>query len=222
MTNRVANSAAFAPQTPPRHVAGLDAHFQRRLGAVIAEGREIWDRFDLEVRQNDFHPFVPADYARVMQGLVALRGEQLRFLEWGSATGVITILADLLGYDAYGIELDPRLVEVARGLATRHGSAAKFQAGSLFPAGYDYHGAGGDHRTGTLGDGESAYLRLGRTLADFNVVYGYPWDGEEAVMHDLMRRHGAPGAWLMLPGGDEGVRIFRNGVEVRKLDALAC
>ena len=28
------------------------------------------------------------------------RGPGLRFLEWGAATGVITIIADLLGFDA--------------------------------------------------------------------------------------------------------------------------
>jgi hypothetical protein len=181
------------------------------MAAVIRDGREAWERFDRVVRQRGFHPFVPADYEAVLERLAGLRALGLRFLEWGSATGVITILADLLGFEAYGVELDPRLVEAARALAARHGSAARFVAGSLFPAGYRYRPPGGDPRTGTLGDGDSAYARLGHPLHDFHVVYGYPWDGEEPVMHDLMRRHGAPDARLLLAGGTERVRVFRGG-----------
>jgi hypothetical protein len=206
----VASSAA--PATSPLALP-IDAELRARIDAVIADGREIWARFDRVVRGKGFHPFVPADYERVLEGLAALRAPGLRFLEWGSATGVITILADLLGFEAYGIELDARLVEVARALAERHGSGARFAAGSLFPPGYRFRGRDGDPRTGTLGDGESAYRQLGRPLMDFDVVYGYPWDGEEPVMHDLMRRYGAPGARLIVAGGDTGLRVFRGGVQ---------
>lgn len=201
-------TSSTAPPAPP---AGVDPGLQARLAEVIRDGREMWARFDRTVRQDGFHPFVPADYDAVLRALAALHAPGLRFLEWGSATGVITILADLLGFEAYGIELDPRLVEAARALAARHGSAARFAAGSLFPTGYHYLPASGDPRTGTLGSGESAYARLGHPLHDFQVVYGYPWDGEEPVMHDVMRRHGAPGARLVVAGGTEGVRVFRGG-----------
>jgi hypothetical protein len=189
---------------------GVDDALGARLAAVIEDGRGIWERFDHEVRSRGFHPFVPGNYERVLQGLVSVRAPGLRFLEWGSATGVITVLADLLGFEAYGIELDARLVEVARALAARHGSAARFAAGSLFPPGYRFEDRNGDPRTGTLGDGESAYHRLGRRLIDFDVVYGYPWDGEQQVMLDLMRRYGAPGARLLLLDGT-GLHLFRDG-----------
>jgi hypothetical protein len=125
---------------------------------------------------------------------------------------VIAIMADLLGFDACGIELDERLVEVARGLACRHGSGARFAAGSFFPAGYRFSDSEGDARIGTLGYGTPAYAALGRSLADFDVVYGYPWDGEGPILHDLMRRHGAPGARLVMLSGVDGVRVFRDGV----------
>ena len=164
----------------------------------------------MEVRRNDWHPFVPADYERVLEALVAQRGPGLRFLEWGSATGVITIMADLLGYEAWGIELDPALVEVARGLASRYGSGARFAAGSFIPSGYRYRPADGDARLGTIGHGASAYPELRHPLEDFDVVYAYPWGGEEAMMIDLMRAYGGRGARLLLHGGD-GVRVYRDG-----------
>jgi hypothetical protein len=188
----------------------IDAELRARIAALSDEGWAIWERFDVDVRQNDWHPFVPADYERVLEALVAHRGPGLRFLEWGSATGVITIMAELLGFEAYGVELDPALVEVARELAARYGSGARFVAGSFIPAGYRYRPADGDGRLGTIGHGASAYPELRHPLEDFDVVYAYPWGGEEGMMVDLMRTYGARGARLLLHGSD-GVRVYRDG-----------
>jgi hypothetical protein len=178
----------------------LDPVLRARLHALAEEGREIWDRFDMEVRQNGFHPFVAADYENVLQALLALRAPGLRFLEWGSATGIITIMADLLGFEAYGIELDARLADTARELARKHGSSARFAAGSFLPAGYRYRPRHGDGRLGTIGDGVSGYRELGVPLDDFDLVYAYPWGGEEPMMLDLMRTYGGRDARLLLHG----------------------
>lgn len=204
-------SQGEGPEGGREELAGLAPEDAARLARLLDEGQEIWDRFDLEVRQANWHPFVAADYKRVLRALAALRAPGLRFLEWGSATGVITIMADLLGYEAYGIELDARLVETARGLAERFESRARFAAGSFLPTGYRWRPRGGDGRTGTIGEGRSGYLELHHPLDDFDVVYGYPWSGEEAMMMDLMRRYGAPHALLLLHGGTDGLRVFRNG-----------
>ena len=171
-----------------------------RIDDLVAEGWEIFHRFDTEVRTNHWHPFVAADYDRMVEALIPLRAPGLRFLEWGSATGVITIIADLLGFEAYGIELDGSLGELAR----KHGSGAHFVQGSFLPSGYRWRSSSGDERIGTIGYGESAYPRMGHPLEDFDVVYGYPWDGEEPMMRDLMRRYGAPGATLLLHGAESG------------------
>src|SRR5690606_7338127 len=104
------------------------------------------------------------------------------------ATGVIAITADLLGFEACGIEIDATLVEIARDLAERHGSGARFAAGSMIPAGYEWRSSDGDTRLGTIESGESGYPQLGRPLAEFDLVYGYAWSGEDEMMMDLMRR----------------------------------
>jgi hypothetical protein len=182
-----------------------------RVAELSEVGWEIWSRFDEEVRSRDWHPFVPADYDHVVDALVALWRPGLRFLEWGSATGVITIAADLIGYEACGIELDPDLVDTARELADRFGSDATFAPASFLPAGYVWRPSHGDGRIGTIGQGESGYPILGHPLEDFDVVYGYPWPGEEPMMHDLMRCYGGRGARLIVNGGAERVRIFRDG-----------
>jgi len=45
----------------------------------------------------------------------------------------------------------------------------------------------GDARMGTIGYGPSAYGELGLALDDFDLVYAYPWGGEEPMMLDLSR-----------------------------------
>jgi hypothetical protein len=183
----------------------------RRLDALCADGWEIWRRFDDTFRRHHFHPFVPADYDVTRNLLLSLRAPGCRFLEWGSATGIITIMADMMGFDACGIEIDSSLVASAREVASRHRSAARFVVGSFLPAGYRFRTHDGDRRTGTIGDGPSGYVELGRPLEDFDVVFGYPWGGEEAVMLDVMRQYGRPDARLLLYDSDNSVRVYRGG-----------
>jgi len=189
----------------------VDDHLRARLEALCAEGWALWDRFTEELGLERFHPFVAADYEVVLEALLRHRGPGLRFLEWGSATGVITVMADLLGFEAYGIELDPDLVATARDLARKFDSRAQFAAASFFPEGYRWRATDGDDRTGTLGTGPSGYLALGHSLDEFDVVFAYGWDGEEPVMLDVMKRYGRPDALLLLHSATSGVGAWRCG-----------
>jgi hypothetical protein len=191
----------------------LDARLSARLTSLFDEGWQIWESFDARVRRTTWHPFIPADYEGVLQALLPLRKPGRRFLEWGSAAGVITITADLLGFDACGIEIDTELVGLARALAARSGSRARFAEGSFLPAGYAFKPRDGDGRIGTIGRAASGYLALGRALDDFEVVYAYPWDGEQPMMLDLMSRYGSPDAFFLL-NGPQGVTVYRGGRRV--------
>jgi hypothetical protein len=191
-----------------------DDILDQRLDALIEDGWDIWQRFDVGVRQRRFHPFVPADYDVARKVLASLDPPGRRFLEWGSATGIITIMADMMGFDACGIEIDSTLVAIAREAAAKHGSNARFVAGSFLPTGYRFRAGEGDGRTGTIEDsGPSGYLELGKPLEDFDVVFGYPWGGEEALMLDVMQRYGRADALLLLADSDNTVRIYRGGRE---------
>lgn len=192
-------------------VPALDAELGVRIEALCEEGRDFWHRFDAEVRQDEFHPFVAADYAPVLAALVSLRKPGRTFLEWGSATGVITIMADLLGFDACGIELDSALVDEGRKVASRWGSNARFAAGSFVPMGWEWKRPGGNGRHGTIGEGRSGYLELGRALDDFEVVYAFPWMGEEPMLLDLMRSRGGRDAYFVLHTVHDGTTIYRGG-----------
>ncbi|MHB0950047.1 MAG: class I SAM-dependent methyltransferase [Gemmatimonadaceae bacterium] len=192
--------------------AALDA----RLDQLCAEGWEIWERFDNTVRERGFHPFVAADYDVVRAALRPLRGPGRRFLEWGSASGIITVMADMMGFDACGIEVDGALVETARAIAARHGSGARFVRGSFLPTGYEWQSGDGDSRTGTIAWGPSGYLELGRALDEFDVVFGYPWAGEAPLMRDLMQRYGRRDALLLIYDVDGGIYTWRGGREALK------
>ena len=191
-----------------------DAALATRLDALCAEGWAIFEHFDRTVREVSFHPFVAADYEDVRAVLLSMRAPGVRFLEWGSASGVITIMADMMGFEAYGIELNGQLVQTARDLAARHHSGARFVEGSFLPTGYQWRPRDGDGRTGTIGDGPSGYLQLGRALDEFDIVFGYPWGGEEPLMHDVMQRYGRRDAVLLLHDANDGVRAFRGGREI--------
>lgn len=208
-------SRMIEPVVPHASTTGiaLAGPVAAQLAELIDEGWAIFERFDADVRQKRFHPFVPADYDQVLRALLALRAPGQRFVEWGSATGVITIMASLLGFDAYGIELDPSLGRIARELAARFHSPAVFVDGSFIPTGYRWRPATGDGRSGTIGDGPSAYPVIGHPLEDFDVVYAYPWGGEEPMMLDLMRAYGRRGGLLLLQG-DGGVRVYRDGRQI--------
>ena len=97
-------------------------------------------------------------------------------------------------------------------MAARFDSGAQFVTGSFLPTGY--RRLGGDGASETIGDGPSGYLQLGRALDDFDVVFGYPWDDDAPLMHDLMRQYGRPDALLLLNDTARGVRAFRGGREL--------
>lgn len=206
---------AIAPELPPHDNSPADRisdqEMRERVDALCREGWDIWERFAERSMERPFHPFVAADYDAVSRALWPYRGTGLRFLEWGSATGVITVMADLLGMEASGIELDSGLMATAHSLAEQFDSEAKFALGSFLPTGYQWRGSDGDQRTGTLGSGPSGYLQLGRALDEFDIVFGFPWDGEISTMLDVMQSYGRPDALLLIYSASDGIHSYRGG-----------
>lgn len=177
-----------------------------RIPDLLREGHALWRDY-CQSRASEFHRVIPADQAAAVDALAAQRPHAHTFLELGSATGVITILADLLGYEAYGIEIEPDLVRAAEDLAARTGSSATFVEGSFVPPDYrdEVHLLESDYLTPV--EGADAYDELGLDLADFDLVYAYPWPGEEDWLIELVTRYGGPRTRLM-------IYTVRDGFEV--------
>jgi len=159
-----------------------------------------------------YHPLVHADYRHVARALAHLRPGAQRFLEWGSGVGTISIMADMFGYEAFGIERDARLVTRAEALAERFESRANFAVGSYVPSDLqdDPEFQNADFLTST--EGEPAYEELGERLADFDMIYAFPWPGEEELHLEIMRRCARPGSLLLLYASTDGIRLYQNGM----------
>jgi predicted O-methyltransferase YrrM len=132
------------------------------------------------------------------------------FCEWGSGFGVVAMLASIAGFDACGIEIEPDLVAEARSLARDLGIDADFLPGSFLPEGSEHLADRTEEFAWLRSDAASAYEDLGLDPEDFDVVFAYPWPGEEHVLLHLFDRTAADGALLVTYQGAEGVRIRRK------------
>lgn len=181
--------------------------------ALIADARARID--ELEDKSRAAMPaFVPSDFELAARALAAIRAADLsmgrQFLEWGSGIGTITCLAAQLGYDATGIEIEQPLVDIADRLAAAHDLDAQFHCGSFIPAGEDIELDTPDDFAWLTTDAPTAYDDLDLAPDDFDLIFAYPWPGEEQIIFDLFARHAATGALLLTYHGLEGIRLQRK------------
>ena len=193
---------AFSEPVPPEVLAFL-SEADRRVEAFI-DGH--LDR--------PLPAFVPSDHEKVFPVLRWIREEQLapgpRFCEWGSGLGIAATLAAMLGFRAHGIEIQPDLVREAERLAADFAQRVDFVCGSLLPV-------GGEHYADLVEDfawldtgGQDAYDLLGFDPEDFDVIYAYPWPGEENVLEDLFEEYAADGSLFVTFHGREGLKVRRR------------
>lgn len=168
---------------------------------------------DREIRISGF---VPSDFEPVYQALDAIVEENLAsgdvFCEWGSGFGVVAMMAQLLEFQTYGIEIEDSLVVGARQLADEFDLPVDFVTGSFVPAGgeriVDELCSGTD--SWLTGIADDAYEELGLSPNDFDVVYAFPWPGEENVIAGLFDEFCAVGSLLLTFDHLEGVRVRRK------------
>ncbi len=172
------------------------------------EAGAIWDRLD---ERGDFFNFVASDYRAVYQTLAGLQGQAETVLEWGSGLGVVAIMAARLGFQSYGIEIEPRLIDLACGLAEKYDAQVEFALGSYVPGNYrlDPRLVDADFRTSF--EDEPAYADLDMELRDFDIVFVYPWPNERALHQDIMRQCGGRHSLLVTFDVREGLTIERLG-----------
>lgn len=198
---------------PERALPGFVAEFLEEATSRI--------RDFVEVRQIRVNGFVPSDFDVVFAGLEAVAENDVApgdvFLEWGSGFGVVAMLASLLEFQAYGIEIDQELTACARMLADDFELPVDFVAGSFIPAGgealVERLFSGSESWLTTIAD--TAYDELGLGLSDFDVVYAFPWPGEQQVVSGLFEEYAAVGAVLVTFDQLEGVRCWRKTAQVR-------
>jgi hypothetical protein len=186
----------------PENVALLLADANQRIATLEEQSRAA------------IPAFVPSDFELVYRALAAIKNANLatgrRFLEWGSGIGVVTCLAVWLGFDAAGIEIEPKLVHIAEQLARKHRIATQFACGSFVPRGAEPRvDVSGDFSWLSTG-GPDGYEELQLEPDDFDIVFAYPWPGEEQVIFDLFADCTAVGTLLLTYHGQEGLRLQRK------------
>jgi len=185
---------------------------------LLEEMRELWSESDAVWEgcrnQLEFGGFVSADYVEIYKHLVELQGQVTNFLEWGSGLGVVAIMASRLGFESYGIEVEPLLIEHAQQLAESYGSEAEFAEGSFIPDDYQWgiEDVGNPSRTNF--DARAGYDDLDMELRDFDLVYAYPWPDEHGLYFDIMRTCGGEQALFLTFDAREGVSLTRMGDSV--------
>ncbi len=188
---------------------------------VVAFLREADLRVSQFARNSPIRPtgFVPSDFVTVYHALRAIteanlaRGTSL--CEWGSGFGVAASLATMLGFNVCGIEIERGLVDASQKLADDFGLPVEFAHGSFVPpnAEADAEEAHADNNTEffwLVTDADDAYDELGLDPDDFDVVFAYPWPGEESLIASLFEKYAADEALLLTYDHVNSVRLRRK------------
>jgi hypothetical protein len=159
--------------------------------------------------------FVGSDFALAYEALQYLEGSKLvpgdLFCEWGSGMGVVSCLAAMTGFRAFGVEASGRLVREARQLARHFDIPAEFARGSFIPAGAGDRLIAGREFAWLCTDGRCGHEALGINLDEFDLIYAYPWPDEEELVEDLFDARARPGALLLTyHGGERGLWLRRK------------
>ncbi len=173
-------------------------------------------RVEAFIDQNRIPAFVSCDFEPVLAGLKAIRQANLAtgnvFCEWGSGFGVVASLAASVGFEAYGIEIEGALVDHAEQLAADYGHSVRFVCGSFIVTGAEsiVEKAISSDVFWLDTEADDAYDDLGLDPDDFDLIFAYPWPGEDDVITNLFDHCAAPGALLMTYSYLDGVQVYRK------------
>ncbi len=156
--------------------------------------------------------FVESDLPAVHEALERIASDNLArgpvFCEWGCGHGAVTALASLMDFEAYGIEIDATLIASARALVSDLDIDAEFVVGTVLLPGDEDLARSAQHMDPSTST--ASYQALGLDLATCDVVFAYPWPGDEHVFDALFLRHTTPGALLITYHGSTHVLVQRH------------
>ena len=197
------------PEVPPE-VAHLFAEATRRCTEFFDSG--LGHRFPR---------YQPSDPSLVYAAMANLRSSgQLRgdvFCEWGCGIGVATCLASLIGFEAFGIEIETELADRAARLADDLGIPLEILNTSYLPEGYEQcDGVGGEdlivpETSSAFGEAiDHPATYPGLDAEDVDLFFVYPWPTEQEFMLQLFDALAAEGAILLTYYGDGDICCYRK------------
>ncbi|GAA5508865.1 hypothetical protein [Novipirellula caenicola] len=185
-----------------------DEHFE-----LIEEANSRVDAFTRN-RRDTIHNFVVSDFELVGAAIRWLVENRLAcgesFLEWGSGFGVVTMLAAIEGMDAVGIEVEQDLIDQSRRLADDFDIDAEFVEGSFLPEDRSIIESIIHDFENVDIDSPSAYERLGKSIDEFDLIFAFPWPGEQQYFAAIFDQFAADGALLLTYDGRNQLRLQRR------------
>lgn len=182
-----------------------------------------WERFFADNDDHQAPRFVPSIPEIVFAALEEVSKRNLPphrvFCEWGSGFGTATCMASLLGYKAYGIEIEEELVRLSRAIARRLRIPVEIICTSMLPEGYDvYLGVDGAKLVtptsfSNHNDVDKRPLRydgMDIDIAEIGLFFAYPWPEERTLIQELFDAVAGEGAILVSYHHDKKVCVFRK------------
>ena len=194
-----------------------------RIAAFLKEAEKRIDHL-FETEQNKRIPrFIPSDPLAIFRAVDFVTREDLPlgrvFCEWGSGFGVATGIAAMLGYEAYGIEIEPTLAAASQSIAEHQGIQLSILNTSYIPDGFESYAAVGgeelvlpenfsDHGDGF--DQVPIYEGMPYGTDESDLFFVYPWPGEQEFMQQLFEAVASEGAILLTYLEDGEVSIHQK------------
>ena len=140
------------------------------------------------------------------------------YCEWGSGYGVGACLAALLGFESYGIEIEPSLIEESRKLAKDSNIPVTIIERDYMPEGFEcYEGSGGaelirpenytyQDRSGL----RPSYEGMEADLDEVDIFFIYPWPGEQEFVLEFFQAVAADGSLCLIYLGDDEFGLYQK------------
>lgn len=182
---------------------------------LIADAQARIERFFRDRPSDDTIPsFVACDFSMVDRALSAVVDDGLApgpvFCEWGAGYAVVAGLASLKGLASHAIEIHRDLVDEAERLLRDHDLTVALAQGSLVPEGGDEIVDAMASQDWLKTNEQPAYDELGLDPPDFDIVFAYPWPGEESLIDALFDAFAAEGALLLTYHGMNEIKLQRK------------
>ena len=201
-----------------------DVEFPTDVATMLAEAEKRCDAFFEAGLDRRYPRYLPSNPEKVFSAIIDLKESGIlrgnTFCEWGSGFGIAACMASLIGFEAYGIELEEGLVELSTQLAQDLNIPVEILCTSYLPEGYEEcEGIGGKDLLppqATTSGGQiidTTPVYDGLDPDDVDLFFVYPWPGQEEFMMDLFEEVATEDAILLIHHADKSVTAYRKDME---------
>lgn len=194
-----------------------------KASAYLAEANRRIDRLFESGRNKRIPRFIPSDAIAIYNALDFITSEDFPlgrvYCEWGSGYGIGSCFAALLGYEAYGIEIEAELATASEELANDFGINIQIINSDYMPEGFECgNGIGGaelvrsEQQVFGYGNGDEVarYEGMDHGLDEVDLFFIYPWPGEQEFVQEFFHAVAADGAILLAYYGENDLCAYRK------------